>query len=280
MKKALLLLGLPFVIASCNLSKPDFTFTNDTNKSYIYRNGDIKNVDAQSYSDFKRNSTAEDIKQTIDAGNQALIFLYNTTCSSCERFRPILTEVEKDTSLEINYINVKDSLSVVHNLMTYYPHGNYGTVLSTISTPSMYLLKSGLSIKEIEISSTKSATDLENDLFDLINATNIYTYHTYSGLLDNLKNEQLVFISNTENTQSNSFFDTSLNKKAKESLKNTAIINWQKLSQIDKDNYTTLFDLSSDFEVVLKCDEHGSVIEKYSYISETDQAVSFINSYY
>lgn len=73
----------------------------------------------------------------VASDNPFLLYLGNPTCSSCQRFKPILQQWIQETKAAVYYLNTLDLMFELPAMIAQYP-----TIFKeSISTPSLYLIQ-------------------------------------------------------------------------------------------------------------------------------------------
>jgi len=287
MKKKLLFAPL-FLLGLCLVScgRPVFGFTDDYTLPYFDRNGDLfsrTGVTENEYSNVGRMSNGSEVVNKVLNASEVFLFLYQDSCSACQKFESLFTSFCLDSKIEVFFFNVGEGVADVNTLVASFEDGNYSTTFKELYTPSIFFLESTLVAENIDFTSKMSSVEsFENFIKPLINLTSVYRFRTYAGFEEFASsNEGLAFFLDETNDDSLSFYDSELRGWAHHQDKNLALIEWDELSEEDKASFTARFALNGSHDQMGIYEKGGGFTSAAcDYLANPEGAIKLIASIY
>ena len=238
---ALLALALPSCAGKGNLCfNPDkYPMGNVEGNAYVLRNGDnyAKKGLGYSYAECMRPGKFEDVEAYVGAGKDALLFLHQDRCSSCQAIHDNFLSVVIESGMEIfSYDFSSDTASMVAELNKLpTAHPAYAGTMQHYATPTCYLLRGDE--KALLLPVYQVASEFEEYFKNLLNLPYIFTFRTYSAFVSFTKDHDCLALLDDDMD----YFYGNVYSSAIASEKYTAIIEKGHLSEADRSSYSSLF---------------------------------------
>ncbi|MCQ2798409.1 MAG: hypothetical protein MJ220_00800 [Bacilli bacterium] len=268
MRKILSLITILPMLASC---------TNgiiSTKSYYLDRSLDVP-LKVEGYSDGAYIKTADQIISLLSAGQDVLLCTSSTTCSHCLEAEPGFSNFVSDNKiayalLERTPDNTALYKSELERLNAYYELHDGDTNFIDGKTPALYLLNPSSSYYFSRGISAEKV--LDSNLRKEAVYTNIYRTRQYPNL-GKIESDTLVFLFDSSNSTASDFYANSFKNAAKESKNKSVVVDFNFMSNEDKEATLSRYSLSEYAPVLIQ----GETITKIENASESE---ALINSYF
>lgn len=271
-KRFAVLLLLPMLVASCANDAKDYYV--DSNPFQLSRNGDLflNDFEDPSYDDLTIVENASTTIANSEIGESFNILRISDTCHSCQEFKTSFASFIKDTFLDVIVYSGSDT-SIEANINSLENH--FDKIERSVDypflsrTPTWYIgnEKEGIKIFNWGYSNKKT---LANNFLKQCSLTNLYKFSSIEALKKGLEDANaLVYLLDSKNEKSLSFYKDFLYEKAIKSKKRTYVFVNERATSKEKVSAIEYFE------------EHSLIVNNEKESLENESSLkTLVNSYY
>lgn len=221
---------IPLLLSSCGIKGGDVA---------SYRNAELLLDKETTYDNSFLRGDYEVIDSMIKAGESFIYYLTDATCSSCQAFKPVITDYVKNTRRLIYSLDIKiDKDELVKIGATY---SDYFFMDREISVPQVYVYSTIKGSEFVKNTRYENITMFSNAMNEYIHETNVYQSASLASFnrLQEMNKDFYFYIYNRLDSSSLTIFKEEVKPLIDKTKKIFLLVDYQKFSDEDKASLAT-----------------------------------------